>query len=294
MFLEPHQKPLGLKKEIGIVLGLTFIGYFGVIIGNYLIDYPLVILPLLGLFVFWSFRLIKIPLPIRLVFLMLVVLIPFISLKANILGNVVLTALLINLIIALVVIRIAFFVFPVTSQEDNNEETKTPVANNNYNVDKLAFNGLLVVLPLVILFYLFNATIAVLTLVFVILLSFDPFIYQSKKGPALLLANVLGGLAGILVYNILVIAPSYVLYIFLIISVAFYFVMNIYSGKKTAPIFKISFNTFFVIMGVISVSNEDAGSEIWERIIQIGLAVLYVIIAFKIVNTFNNPKILNE
>jgi len=294
MFLEPHQKPLGLKKEIGIVLGLTVIGYFGVIIGNYLIDYPLVILPLLGLFVFWSFRLIKIPLPIRLVFLMLVVLIPFISLKANILGNVVLTALLINLIIALVVIRIAFFVFPVTSQEDNNEETKSPVADNNYNVDKLAFNGLMVVLPIVILFYLFNATIAVLTLIFVILLSFDPFIYQSKKGPALLLANILGGLAGILAYNILVIAPSYLLYVFLIISVAFYFVMKIYSGKKTAPIFKISFNTFFVIMGVISVSTEDAGSEIWERIIQIGLAVLYVIIAFKIVNTFNNPKILNE
>ena len=47
-------------------------------------------------------------------------------------------------------------------------------------------------------------------------------------------------------------------------------------------------------MGVISTSTSEAGDTIWERVIQIGFAILYVIIAFKIVNTFNNPKILNE
>ena len=56
MFLEPNKKPLGLKKEIGLVLGISFLGYFGVIFGKYLIDYPLVILLLLGLIIYWSFR----------------------------------------------------------------------------------------------------------------------------------------------------------------------------------------------------------------------------------------------
>ncbi len=294
MFLEPNKKPLGLKKEIGIVLGLSLLGYFGVIVGKYLIDYPLVILPLLALIIYWSFRFIKIPEPIRLLFLILAVLIPFISLKANLLGSVVLTALLLNLIIALGVIRIAFFFFPLTTQEDISIEKKKPIAYKNINLDKLAFNGLLVVFPVVFIFYLFNSSIAILTLVFAVLLSFDPFIYQSKKGVALLFANILGGLAGILAYNILVIAPSYVLYIFLIISVAFYFVINLYSGKKTAPIFKISFNTFFVVMGVIATSTNEAGNTILERIMQIGLAIIYIIIAFKVANTFNNPKILNE
>ena len=294
MFLEPNKRPLGLKKEIGIVLGLSLLGYFGVIVGQYLIDYPLVILPLLGLVIYWSFRFIKIPEPIRLLFLILAVLIPFISLKANLLGSVVLSALLLNLIIALAVIRISFFIFPITSQEDQSIDKKKPQAYKNINLDKLAFNGLVVVFPIVFMFFLFNATVAILTLVFVLLLSFDPFIYQSKKGTALIFANVFGGFAGVLAYNILVIAPSYVLYIFLIISVSFYFVINLYSGKKIAPIFKISFNTFFVVMGVIATSTNEAGNTIWERLIQIGLAILYVIIAFKIVNTLNNPKILNE
>lgn len=294
MFLEPYKKPLGLKKELGIVMGISVLGYFGVVFGNTLIDYPLVILPLLGLIIFWAFRFIKIPEPIRLVFVMFAVLIPFITLKANMLGSVVLSALLINLIIALAVIRITYFIFPETVQENESIQKKKPIAYRNVNLDKLAFNGLLVVFPIIFIFYLFNVNIAILTLVFVLILSFDPFIYQSKKGAGLIIANILGGLVGIVAYNILVIAPGYVLYVFLIISVAFYFVVHIYSGKKTAPVFKIGFNTFFVTMGVISTSTNEAGNTIWERLLQIGFAILYVIVAFKIVNTLNNPKQLNE
>ncbi len=294
MFLEPNKKPMGLKKEIGIVVGLSLLGYFGIIIGKYFIDYPLVILPLLALVIFWSFRLIKIPEAIRLLFLILAVLIPFISLKASLLGGLVLDALLLNLIVALLVVRVIYFIFPITQSETISIEKEKPAINTTMNLNKLAFNGLVVLFPIVFLFYLYNATIALLTLVFAVLLSFDPFIYQSKKGVALIAANIIGGLVGILVYNILVMAPSLLLYVFLILSVAFYFVNKVYSGSKTAPIFKISFNTFFVVMGVISTSTNEAGNTIWSRVLQIGLAIIYVVIAFRVVNTFNNPKILNE
>ena len=294
MFLEPSKKPLGLKMEVGLVFAISLLGYFGILIGNYLIDYPLVVLPILGLIIFWSFRFIKIPEPIRLLFLILAVLIPFLCMKANMMGDVVLMALLLNLVTALVVVRIAFFLFPITTFDNIEPEKKKPLAYKNIDFDKLAFNGLLVVFPLVLVFYLFNANIAILTLVFAVLLGFDPFIYQSKKGLGLIMANVIGGAIGVFVYNILVIAPSFLMYILLIICVAFYFTINLYAGKKTAPIFKIGFNTFFVVMGVISTSSIEAGDTIWERLLQIGLAILYVVIAYKVVNTFNNPKLVNE
>ena len=294
MFLSPNQKPMGLKKELGMVIALAIMGYFGIILGKYLIDYPLVLLPLLGLIIFWSFRLVKIPEAVRLLFLMLAILIPFISLKANILGNVVLAGMLVNLIIALLVVRVAYFIFPTTPLENTVTESKKPVSYKNVNMNTVAFNGLIVLFPVVFVFYLYNATTAVLTLVFATLLCFDPFIYQSKKGTVLIVANLFGGLAGILAYNVLVIAPSYVLYLFLILSVAFYFVPHIFSGKKTAPVFRISFNTFFVVMGIISTSTNEAGDTIWERVVQIGLAIIYVIVAFKVVNTFNNPKLADD
>ncbi len=294
MFLEPNKKPLGLKKELGIVLGLLALGYFGVLVGDYLIDFPLVLIPILGLIVYWSFRYVKLPEAVRMLFLMLAILIPFVSLKANMLGSIVLMALLMNLVIALVVIRLAFFIFPLTDPEKLIISQDKPISKSTFNLDKMALNGLLVLLPMVFIFYLYSALSAVLILVFAVILSFDPFIYQSKKGTALIMANAIGGLAAIVAYNMLVVAPSYVLYIFIIVSAAFYFISMLYSGKKTAPIFKISFNTFFVIMGVISTSTNEAGNEIWLRILQIGIAVIYVILAFKVVNAFNNPIVLNE
>lgn len=294
MFLEPFKKPLGFKMEVGMVAVFSLLGYFGLLIGYYLIDYPLVVLPIIGLAIFWSFRFIKIPEPVRLMFLILAVLIPFLCMKASILGDVVLFALLLNLITALIVVRIAFFLFPINSDTHIEPEAKKPIIYKNIDYDKLAFNGLLVVFPLVFVFYLFNANIAILTLVFAVLLGFDPFIYQSKKGIGLIMANVVGGTMGILAYNILVIAPSFLLYILLIICVAFFFVLNLFAGKKTAPIFKIGFNTFFVVMGVISTSTNEAGNTMWERLLQIGLAVVYIVIAYKVVNTLNNPKLVNE
>lgn len=294
MLLAKDKKPLGLKTEAMVVLGLSFLGYFGSLFGKHLIDYPLVILPILGLCIFWSFRSVKIPEPIRLLFLILVVLLPFVSLQANALGSIVLSSLLFNLIIAMVVVRIAYLVFPFTDVEEEEVKKDKPAIDKSLNLDQLAVNGLVVVFPVITFVYLFNISAAILMLVFIVLLSFDPFIYQSKKGAVILAANVIGGVVGVLVYNILVIAPSYPLYILVIICVAFFFVLNLYSSKKIAPIFKTSFNTFFVIMGVISTSSDNAGGVIWERLIQIGLAVIYVVVAFKVINTFNNPRALNE
>mgnify|MGYP000188639344 CR=1 FL=1 len=294
MFLDVGNRPLGLKKEFGLVLLIFLLGYFGVFIGYYLIDYPLVIVPLMALFIFLSFRLNSIPQPVRLLFLMLSMLIPFISMKAEMLGTVVLSAMLFNLIIAMIVVRISFLIFPYSEKEDLNASAqKKALPYKNIDMDKLAFNGLLVLFPLILMFYLFNSNIAILTLVFVLLLGLDPFIYQSKKGAGLILANVIGGAAGILAYNILVIAPSYLLYIFVVLSFGFYFAINLFSGKKLAPVFKISFNTFFVVMGTIATSTNEAGDTIWERLLQIGLAVIYLVVAFRVVNKLNNPKQIN-
>jgi hypothetical protein len=161
----------------------------------------------------------------------------------------------------------------------------------NVNLDKMALNGALVVFPVITAFYLFNATSSVLVLVFILLLSFDPFIYESKKGIALISANILGGGAGILAFHALVIVPNYLFFALLMLSISLFFSMGLFSGKAISPLFKIGFNTFFVIMGTISTSSDDAGETLGPRLIQIGFAVLYVVLAFKALNSLHSPKI---
>ncbi len=291
MFLGPGKQPLDLKKEIIIPLLIYIIGSVGVFWGNELIDYPFVILPLLALAIFWSFRMVKIPAPIRLLFLLLIVLIPFNSITANAIGGIVLQVLLLNLIIALIIVKLSFIFFPDKPAGIEGLKKQKTRGADEINMDKVAFNGVLVIFPIVVLFYVFNATTGLLTLVFTVILGFDPFIYQSKKGLIIIVANLLGGFFGILAYQLLIVAPNYLFYIFLTLSIAFFFIINLFSGKKIAPVFATSFNTFLVIMGIISTSTSGAGSELWARLAQIGVAVVYTTLAYIVVNAFNNPKI---
>lgn len=290
MFLGPGKNPIGIKNEIKFPLLLYLLGLLGVFIGSHLIEYPLVVLPLLALAIYLSFRLIKIPVFVRLIFLILIVLIPFMSLTANALGGLVLSMMIGNFVAALIIVKFAFILFPnppgfAISIKPEAKKSSTP----SINIDKVAFNGVMVLFPLVVVFYFYNATIGVLTLVFALLLAFDPFVNQSKKGQVMILANILGGLIGIFAYQVLVIAPNYLLYIFLITSISFYFVINLYAGKKISPVYGTSFNTFIIVMGTISTSTDAAGGTVWARVLQIGIALVYVMLAYKIVNIFNNP-----
>lgn len=290
MFLGKQTERLSLKKSVLILVLFGILGSIGNFFGKYLVDLPLVILPLLGVLIFWSYRLTQIPAPVRLLFLMFTILLSFVSVQGNFLGGFVLDLLLLHLGIALLVIQFSFLLFP-TSPKTTTKQKKEQASLSHLNLDKLAFNGMLVVMPVVLVFFTFNLNVLPLTLVFIVILGFDPFIYRSKKGLAMIVGNVFGGLLGLLAYNILVIAPSYLLYILLIVSIGGYFVLQIFSDKKIAPIYDLAFKTFFVVMGTISVSDSTAGSAISDRLLQIGLAIVYVVVAFKVVNTFNNPKI---
>jgi len=294
MFLGPGKQALGLKMEIIIPLLIYIFGSVGVFLGNELIDYPLVILPLLALAIFWSFKLVKlvqIPSPVRLVFLMLTVLIPFNSITANALGGIILKVLLLNVIIAFIIVKISFIFFPDKPTDTEGAKKKKSGGAAEIDMNKVAFNGVMVIFPIVVLFYIFNATVGLLTLVFTVILGFDPFIYQSKKGLVIIVANLLGGFFGILAYQLLIVVPDYLFYIFLTLSIAFFFMINLFSGKKIAPVFATSFNTFIVIMGIISTSTSGAGNELWSRLAQIGVAVVYTTLAYIVVTAFNNPKI---
>ncbi len=288
-FLAPQKNVLSWKQIIVILALVYFLAYGGLAVGNYLIDFPLVIIPLMGLVIFWTFKFKQIPQTIRLVFLLLFILIPFMAIRANSLGELVFDVLCLNLAVGLLMAKIAFALIPDVCTEKAQEKPLKQEAY--YDTDKLAFNGVLVLLPVVLLAYFYPGMVATLTLVFVVLLGFDPFIYQTTKVKGILFANVIGGLFAMLCYAVLVISPSYLLYVLLTIGAAFFFVPRLFSKRPIAPVFKPGFNTFFVIMAIVSTSDSSAGEELWSRILQIGFALTYVTLAYRWVNTVHCPEL---
>ena len=61
------------------------------------------------------------------------------------------------------------------------------------------------------------------------------------------------------------------------------FGQRLFSDNKFAPIFGSAFSTFLLILGSVTASDAEAGSKVWSRVIQIAIAVIYVVLAFGIV-----------
>jgi len=61
------------------------------------------------------------------------------------------------------------------------------------------------------------------------------------------------------------------------------FANGVFSSKPAAPLFGMAFSTFLLILGnLISIAGE-AGEMVWVRILQIGMAMIYMVIAFGVV-----------
>ena len=118
----------------------------------------------------------------------------------------------------------------------------------------------------------------------------SPGMANAKVGVFMIAANILGGLCAILGYKLLVMVPLLPYMILLTLLVGFIFGNKLFSKNKLAPIFGTGFSTFLLILGSVTSSDDQAGEAVWSRLLQISMAVIYVVIAFGILNYFNKKK----
>ena len=139
-----------------------------------------------------------------------------------------------------------------------------------------------------LLFYYYELASSLLILIFIALLSMQPaFAKDFKGGLALIIGNLIGGLASILVSNMLTVVPVFGYFLLLLFLVGLFFGNQVFGTKKTAPLFGMAFSTFLLIIcSVTGAGTNDASSKLWSRLFQIMVAVIYVVTAFGIINRF--------
>ena len=134
--------------------------------------------------------------------------------------------------------------------------------------------------PLVAAFFLLQLS-SVLILVFAILLSMQPDVSKGfAAGKALIVGNVFGGLAAIAMYELLVMVPQFGFLILLTLFAGLWFGRRLFGGGKAAPLFGMAFSTLILVIGSTTSFYGDAGGKAWTRVVQITLAVLYLVLAF--------------
>ena len=290
-YMAPGAKPLGPKKGGGFVLFLTLITGLAVIFTEMFLAYALVFMPLLILALFWLYYADKLPMTVKLFSLISLIIIPFVSIDSGLIGSYVASKLVLNAFMAVVLSQIVFWVFPICEADLPFEKKQDEVKKQSENERlRYAFNIIIIILPVLLLFYIFKLSSSILILTFIAILSMSPALSNPKVGLVMIVANILGGIFGIIAYNLLVIVPNFVFMMLVTLSVGLFFGSRLFSDHKLAGIFGTGFSTFLLILGSVTASDAEAGDKVWSRVIQIGLAVIYVVVAFGILNKIQQIK----
>jgi uncharacterized membrane protein YccC len=149
---------------------------------------------------------------------------------------------------------------------------------------RYAVRIILILLPVLLLFYMFKLSSSILVLTFIAILTISPALSNPKVGLVMIVANILGGVFGILAYRLLTIVPNFTFMILITLSIGFFFGSRLFSDSKYAGIYGSGFSTFLLILGSVTSSDAEAGSEVWSRVIQISIAVSYVVLAMSILH----------
>jgi hypothetical protein len=292
-FLAPGTPPLSLKQGAGLIIMLLVGSIIAVIFSKLFVDYPLVLLPLLGITLFHLFYSANINSLFKLWLLVSLLLIPMISIVSGKVGALVALSLVKNASLAVLLVWFIFLILPFNEFERSYAATKNVMKAASHRVRFMnAVRITMVLFPLVCAYYLFQWAGAVVTLIFVAILSMNPESANLKTGKFLILANMAGGVAAIVAYNLFVLVPQFTFLILITLLAGLFLGQRFFSRSPAAPLFGTAFTTFLLILGSVTTAEDaEAGAKVWSRILQIGMAVVYVVLAFAVVNTFFVRKI---
>lgn len=290
-YIAPGAKPLTFKQGINFIFTLIIITGITVLFSAVFLDYPLVFMPLLLLGLFWVYYTDKILGAVKIFLLLSLVLIPFVSIDSAAIGKYVAINLIINALMSITLTQITFLIFPWSAADEKFVKSKQ-AASKQSERDLFSYTMKIVIIltPVLLFFYIFKLSSSVLILIFIAILSMSPALANPKVGLVLIIANILGGILAISAYNLLGIVPHFTFMILLVLTVGLILGNLIFSDHKLAPIFSSGFSTFLLILGTVMLSDAEAGEKVWPRVIQISMAVIYVVVAFRILSFFENSK----
>jgi hypothetical protein len=291
-FGPPARRPSArsLAAIVGIVAAAALVG---VVISAALLSYPAVFLLVEGLILFLLFDHNARGAPsIVITFLMIAVtVIPILALQSMVLAVAVAQGLVVGAAAAVVVVWLTYALIPdppVGEQQTTvakGTPGRTTAASRKASIAR-AGTSTIVVFPVVAL-YLHTGMTSVLVLVFIALLSMQPDVAAgSKAGKALIVGNAMGGISAIVMFELLVTVPEFVFLLLLTLLAGLWFGSRLFSTAPTAPLFGMAFSTTLLVVLSATSSFGEADAKAWTRVVQIIIAVLYLVLAHAAVRSF--------
>jgi hypothetical protein len=284
--------PIPIDRGLGLHVMVAILLLIGQFIAEVFLPHPVVCLLLISWLLlggqYWAIRGGN-QLLIVILFIAILIL-PLMGMESKALVSAFVGGLFVSIALAVLMCWIAHGLIPDPRLVANAKpEQQLPSKRETY---RQAVIKTLLVLPLLLIFYLFKLTNDLLVLVFVALLIQMPSAEVGIKGSiGTLVANGLGGLAAVICYQLLVLAPSPVMLGLSIFIVSLLFGPKIFSGAPSAQLYGTGLNTVIVLLGgATGTFGDDAGTDMYVRLLQIGAACVYIVAALSLAADWLQPE----
>ncbi len=292
-YFAPNAKLPTFKQGLLFIGTITISSYLTLLFSKIFIEYLWVFIPIQALALLHIFYTNKLDPTNKLFVLLTFLLIPILASISMGVAYAVAVSLIVTASITLVLIWTVHAIIPDIRSFKNIQKPK-PAGKIPTQQERFlnALNTLIVVFPVVMVFYFFQWAGGLLILIFIAILSMQPS-FNLKTGFLLILGNFVGGIYAIIMYEFLVIVPEFSFLILLILLAGLFLAARLFSERKTAPLYGMSFSTLLLIIGQATSTTSDAGDKVWIRVVEIMIAVIYVVLAFAILN-FLKERRLNK
>ncbi|ELE7131126.1 DUF2955 domain-containing protein [Vibrio harveyi] len=262
-----------------LLLALIATMGLGLLLSGGITQYPIVLLIAVGLMMAWGYYLFTDPKwnLFATILLIAVLMLPFMAINNPAISVVLASGLAISGAVSVAIFALVHIYLPEPDSEFAGYAAPPIGKEQRWHA---SFRAMLISFPVVCFFFVFQISEALLTMMFVALLSLMITSEKSVKLSAfLIISNGIGGILAILAFSILAIVPSIFFYTTFIALLAVLIGKKIYTVPEKAPIFATAFSTLLVLIGSTLMSSGDIDSNTFIRIFQLVLVGTYMILA---------------
>ncbi|HGO5303601.1 DUF2955 domain-containing protein [Vibrio harveyi] len=262
-----------------LLLALIATMGLGLLLSGGITQYPIVLLIAVGLMMAWGYYLFTDPKwnLFATILLIAVLMLPFMAINNSAISIVLASGLAISGAVSVAIFALVHIYLPEPDSEFAGYAAPPIGKEQRWHA---SFRAMLISFPVVCFFFVFQISEALLTMMFVALLSLMITSEKSVKLSAfLIISNGIGGILAILAFSILAIVPSIFFYTAFIALLAVLIGKKIYTVPEKAPIFATAFSTLLVLIGSTLMSSGDIDSNTFIRIFQLVLVGTYMILA---------------
>ncbi len=277
-FLVDRQAPtVQTVYELVISMLLTLLIAWFVSVG--LLEYPSLLLPFIAVMMFIAYYLFIDPKWNFFATMLLVgsLVLPYTAILSPGIGMVVGIGLCVSGLISVVLFSLLHIYFPdLSSEKDQHSEVQHSSDERLFEAAK----ALVIAFPVIVLIFTYKLSGAMLTMIFIAMLSLQTAGEKSVKlSLFMLLTNIIGGFIAIGVYNLVSFVPVLAFYLCLISVISLLFANKMYGNPQKAMIFSTIYSTLLVLVSsTMASSTGDVDAKFYTRIAQIGGACLYLVV----------------